>query len=82
VDDNYDVMLTRELAELNTVVKADYYLTGTYSEQQNSLVVNIRLVDIRSKKILAAATDYIPVNTMWSRSKANIRDQIIYRNQY
>ena len=79
---NYDIMLSRELDELNTVVKADYYLTGTYSEQENSLVVNIRLVDIRSKKILAAATDYIPVNTMWSRSKVNIKDNIIYRNKY
>jgi TolB-like protein len=82
VGENYDMMLSRELAELNSVVKADYYLTGTYSEQENSLVVNIRLVDIRSTKILAAATDYIPVNTMWSRSKVSIREQIIYRNEY
>jgi TolB-like protein len=82
VGENFDMMLSRELAELSTLVKADYYLTGTYSEQENSLVVNIRLVDIPSKQILAAATDYIPVNTMWSRSKVNVRDQIIYRNEY
>ena len=82
VGENYDIMLTRELDELDSAVQVDYFLTGTYSEQENSLVVNIRLVDIRSKKILAAATDYIPVNTMWSRSKVNIKNQIIYRNEY
>jgi TolB-like protein len=82
VGENYDIMHSRELTELDTQVQADYYLTGTYSEQENSLVVNIRLVDIPSKKILAAATDYIPVNTMWSRTKVNVRDNIIYRSEY
>ena len=64
VGENYDIMHSREITELNTRVQADYYLTGTYSEQENSLVVNIRLVDIPTQKILAADTDYIPVNTM------------------
>lgn len=82
VGENYDIMHSRELTELDTQVQADYYLTGTYSEQENSLVVNIRLVDIPTKKILAAATDYIPVNTMWSRTKVNVRDNIIYRSEY
>lgn len=82
IKQNYDQMLSRQLEQLDTKINADYFLTGTYSQQQNSLVLNIRLIDIKSKSIIAAATDYMPTNTMWSQSKVISRDNSLYRSEY
>jgi len=79
---NNDVMLSRDLSELSEKINAEYYLTGTYMQQENSFVVNARIIDIKTKNVIAAATDYIPINTMWSDSKIMIQNQKIYRKEY
>ncbi len=65
--DNMDIMLTRHVNLLQNKVDIDYFLTGTYSEQEDSLVVNIRLIDVQTKNIVAAATGFIPSNVMWAQ---------------
>ncbi len=55
-----DVMLSRDTKDLHKEINAQYFLTGTYSEQENSIVVNARLIELSSLNIVAAATDYIP----------------------
>lgn len=75
-----DKMLSRQVNELNPTFAADYFLTGTYTLQESSTMVNIRLIQIPENIVLAAATDYVPNNTMWSSSKVYIKNNQIHRN--
>jgi len=77
-----DVMLSRDVEQLDPRINADYMLTGTYMQQQNSLVVNVRLIRVFDKTIIAAATDYLPINSMWSHSKVQMKDNQLYRGEY
>ncbi|MGJ8681939.1 FlgO family outer membrane protein [Paraglaciecola sp.] len=77
-----DKMLSREVEDLNSNISADYFLTGTYTKQENSTIVNIRLVQLPDNIVLAAATDYIPNDTMWSSSKVTLKNNQIYRSAY
>jgi TolB-like protein len=77
-----DKMLSRQVDELNPTIAADYFLTGTYTLQENSTMVNIRLIQIPENIVLAAATDYVPNDAMWSQSKVSLRHNQIYRNAY
>jgi len=82
IQSNSDVMLSRDAEELDSIVNADFMLTGTYVQRENSLIVNVRLINASSKVIVAAATDYIPINSMWNHSKVSIRDHQLHRSEY
>lgn len=82
VTPNADLMISREVAELNERIKAEYLLTGTYMQQQNSLIVNVKLINFADKSLVAAATDYIPLNSMWSHNKVQMKNQRLYRGEY
>jgi TolB-like protein len=77
-----DTMLSRTVSDLNSNIAIDYFLTGTYTQQENSTVVNIRLIQVPENIVLAAATDYVPNNVMWSQSKVSLKNNHIYRNTY
>jgi TolB-like protein len=77
-----DKMLSRQVNELNPTITADYFLTGTYTLQEKSTMVNIRLIQIPENIVLAAATDYVPNDVMWSGSKISMKHNQIYRNSY
>lgn len=66
VSGNQDIMLSRTLSEINTTLNADYYLTGTYFNQAQTLVVNVRLIQVSNHNVIAAATDTIPISSMWT----------------
>jgi hypothetical protein len=57
-------------------------LTGTYTLQESNTIVNIRLIQIPENIVLAAATDYVPNDVMWSASKVTLKNNQIYRNGY
>lgn len=77
-----DAMLSRDITRLNTQVKVDYFLTGTYTIMEQSTIVNLRLIEVPSNQVVAAATDYIPADVMWSRTKVNLKGEHIYRGVY
>ena len=77
-----DKMLSRNVAELHPTLSADYFLTGTYSQQENTTMVNIRLIQVPENIVLAAATDYVPNDVMWSNSKVTLKNNQLYRNGY
>ena len=77
-----DKMLSREISELNKTIAADYFLTGTYTQQESQIMVNIRLIQIPENIVLAAATDYVPNDVMWSNSKVTLKNNQLYRNGY
>jgi TolB-like protein len=82
ISEQADKMLSRQLNELNPAITADYFLTGTYTLQENNCIVNIRLIQVPGNIILAAATDYVPNDVMWSQSKVTLKNNQIYRNGY
>ncbi|MDC2891139.1 FlgO family outer membrane protein [Psychrosphaera sp. 1_MG-2023] len=82
ITNNADIMMSRDVNDLDSRVSADYMLTGSYTQQQNSLVVNVRLIRVFDKTIVAAATDYLPLNSMWSHNKVQIKDSRLYRGEY
>jgi hypothetical protein len=75
-----DRMLSRDVNELNTNIATDYFLTGNFTTLEHSTIVNIRLIQIPENIILAAATDYVPNNSMWSGSRVSLKHNKIYRN--
>lgn len=80
LSDGYDIMLSRDIKELNTQFKAKFYLTGTYSEQNDHLIVNARIIDLNSLEVKAAATKYIPIDVASNQNKLSLKNNMIYRN--
>ncbi len=82
IEAGQDAMLTRSLDKLASNQQIDYFLTGTISTQQDAYIVNARLVDNRQNTIIAAATELLPVNLMWSTDKVQRRQGALYRSEY
>lgn len=82
ISEQADKMLSRQVDDLNPSISADYFLTGTYTLQENSTMVNIRLIQVPENIVLAAATDYVPNDAMWNSSRVTIKNNQIYRNGY
>ncbi len=80
LSDGYDIMLSRDIKNLNTNFSAKYYLTGTYTEQNEQLIVNARIIDLQSMEAKAAATRYIPINVTSNHNKLSLKNNMIYRN--
>ncbi|GAB2996912.1 FlgO family outer membrane protein [Psychrosphaera aestuarii] len=77
-----DIFMSRNVNSLEKNVTADYLLVGHYIQQENELIVNARLIDLSDKTVVAAATDYIPMNTMWSHEKVKLKNEQLYRGEY
>jgi TolB-like protein len=82
ISEQSDKMLSRQVNELSPTISADYFLTGTYTLQENNTMVNIRLIQVPENIVLAAATDYVPNDVMWSNSKISMKHNQIYRSAY
>jgi TolB-like protein len=74
-----DVMLSRDTQELTATVEAQYFLTGTYSEHDNQLIVNARIIELAEKKVIAAATGYIPMPSLNDKQNITIKNKMLYR---
>jgi TolB-like protein len=79
---NQDIMLSRQVSEINPYIKAEYYLTGTYTAQQENIAINARLIETSSQRVVAAATDFIPKDVMWAQGKVMMNGSSIYRTSY
>lgn len=79
IKNNQDIMLSRKIEDLTQKINADYYLTGTYSEHKEKLIINVRLIELPSNIVVAAATDYIPGDVMEYQSKITYKNNQLYR---
>lgn len=77
---DHEQALSRLLQELQQQDRARLLLTGTYAPQEDGIIVNVRLIDIASQQVLAAATDYVPDNVLWSAEKMLKRGNYLYRS--
>ena len=63
--DEYDRALSRDLAHLSELRNIDYYITGTITSQQQGAMVNARVINVRTKDVVAAATRFFPEDLFW-----------------
>jgi TolB-like protein len=56
--------LSRNPAEVSQSVAAGAMLTGTYTPSKDSIIINARIIDNRSAKLLSSATAIIPRNQL------------------
>ncbi|WP_018690693.1 FlgO family outer membrane protein [Algicola sagamiensis] len=82
IKEGVDISLSRDLDDLSSSQTIDYIITGTLVPQENGLVVNTKLIQLNNRRILAAATDYIPQNIFWRSEKVRMRDNAIHRVAY
>jgi len=82
VNTDHDQFLSRESADLNTGLHAEYLLVGTTNYLEKSTQVNARLVSADDRRVISAATIYIPNNVSWSSTKVQTRDGQLFRGQY
>jgi TolB-like protein len=58
----------------------DFYISGTIVEQQAGAIVNARIINVKSKDVVAAATQFFPSDLFWSSEKVSSRQGYIYRS--
>ncbi len=75
-----DLMLSRKLTDLRDKHYIDYFLTGTLTESKQGILVNARLIDARSKLVIAAVTDRLDKSAWRSDTSTVIKNGFIYRN--
>lgn len=79
--DSYDRALSRDLNHLSELQNVDYYITGTISPQQNGAMVNARVINVRNKDVVAAATSFFPSDLFWEREQVTVRHGQLYRTE-
>ena len=74
-----NLMLSRELKFIDEYQNIDYFLTGTIAVRTKNILINARLVDVKSKKISAAATTILAVEELGQPDRISLRAGKIYR---
>lgn len=77
---HHDALLTRDLTQLATQQSIRYVITGTISQHEDFTIVNARLVDTETNRVIAAAADQIPSVVVGSAEQVQFRQRMIYRN--
>lgn len=79
--DSYDRALSRDLNHLSELQTIDYYITGTITPQQNGATVNARVINVRNKDVIAAATSFFPADLFWDTEQVVMRNGQLYRTE-
>ncbi len=76
-----DRVLTRDIDVLPGIERVDFYITGTVIRQQAGAMVNARVINARTKDVVAAATRFFPEGLFWDEEKVTTRNGRLYRNE-
>nr|WP_297347710.1 FlgO family outer membrane protein [uncultured Glaciecola sp.] len=79
ITENSDRILSRDVDKLTAVQRVDFFITGTITEQQLGAVVNARIINARSKDVVAAATKFFPGDIFWETEQVTTRGGKLYR---
>lgn len=74
-----ETVFSRDVTKLSETQSVDFFISGTITEQQEGAIVNARVIHVRSKDVVAAATKFIPADVFWQREKVTKRSGLIYR---
>jgi hypothetical protein len=77
--DDSERALSRNVEHLRSVQAIDYYITGTIVEQETGAMVNARIINVRNKDVIAAATKFFPSELFWQKEQVVLRDGMLYR---
>jgi TolB-like protein len=72
--------LSRNVEHLRAVQAIDYYITGTITEQETGAMVNARIINVRNKDVIAAATKFFPAELFWQQEQVTLRNGMLYRS--
>lgn len=77
--DDSETVFSRDIEKLSATQAADFFISGTITEQQEGAIVNARIIHVQSKDVVAAATKFFPAELFWQREKVTSRNGMIYR---
>lgn len=60
IDSQGDFLFSRDISKLQTSLNVNYALTGTYTEYDSGVVINARIIDLKTHIILSTAQILIP----------------------
>lgn len=60
IDNKGDFLFSRDISKLRTDLNIDYALTGTYVKYKSGIVVNARIVDLKTHIVYSSAQIFIP----------------------
>ena len=75
-----DRALSRNVEHLKGLQPIDYYITGTINEQETGAMVNARIINVRNKDVIAAATKFFPAELFWQQEQVILRNGMPYRS--
>jgi TolB-like protein len=75
-----DRALSRNVEHLRALQSIDYYITGTITEQETGAIVNARIINVRNKDVVAAATKFFPSELFWQQEQMTLRNGMLYRS--
>ena len=81
ISDDSDRVLSRHIEQLSGLDRVDFYITGTLVHQQDGAMVNARIIDARTKDIVAAATRFFPAGLFWEQEQVTTRNGRLYRTE-
>lgn len=76
-----DRILTRDVDQLSGIERVDFYITGTVVRQQAGAMVNARIINARTKDVVAAATRFFPEGLFWQEESVTTRNGRLYRTE-
>jgi hypothetical protein len=79
MSDNSERALSRNVEHLRAMQAIDYYITGTIVEQEKGAIVNARIINVRNKDVIAAATKFFPSELFWQKEQVSLRNGMLYR---
>lgn len=80
IESSSDRVMSRNVDDLyKHNIGADFFVSGTITEQQEGAIVNARVIHVKTKDVVAAATKFFPSELFWQREKITTRGGLIYR---
>lgn len=73
-------LLTRDVDKLDAQPLLDWVLVGTMAREEGGVIVNLRVIDRTSQKVLAAANRFVPKHLFWSNRRTEMVDGKLQRN--
>jgi TolB-like protein len=71
-----DFVLSRDYLELTANLPVEYVLTGTLVKHPGGVLVNARIVDIKSKAVVASAQGFLPARVSDALLNSELKDEL------
>lgn len=81
IGDDNDRVFSRDVEQLSDIERVDFYVTGTLVYQQSGAMVNARIINVRNKQVVAAATRFFPGELFWENEQVTSRHGRLYRTE-